>query len=388
MAKRKRLTPAQPDHFATRAPETKSTSPSGPGGPSGPGFNAPPIAQVAGDTATHAALTEVTGILEDARSQGRLIEALPLKAINVKYMLRDRILTNDEDMNSLMISLRARGQQTPIEVVALPDIVPLNAPPRPNYGLISGWRRLSALIKLYEETGEDRFATIKALIVTPDTAQDAYVAMVEENEIRVNLSLYERARIALHAAGEGIFPTPRHAVLALFEAAPRAKRSKISSFIGLVRGLDGVLLFPKAISEKFGLELVKGLENDPGLKKNLQDRLTYENPQTISDEMDILVEELRLSQRANMPPAAETESVAAPELDSDTDSNSGPETDSIAGIDRPPVSGLPYTRPDIVAPALWLRFDEGDNPRIELSGTGVDDALCRALKVWLAERFD
>jgi len=375
MAKRKRLTPAQPDHFATRAPETKSI---------GPGFNAPPIAQVAGDTATHAALTEVTGILEDARTQGRLIEALPLKVINARYMQRDRILSNDEDMNSLMISLRARGQQTPIEVIALPDIDMMNAPPRPNYGLISGWRRLSALLRLYDETGEDRFATIKALIVTPDTAQDAYVAMVEENEIRVNLSLYERARIALHAASEGVFPTPRHAVLALFEAAPRAKRSKISSFIGLVRELDVVLLFPKAIPEKFGLELVKGLENDPGLKKNLQDRLTYENPRTIGDEMDILVEELRLSQRANLAPAPD--SVSEPDLEPDTDSNSEPETGSIAGIGRPPVSGLPYTRPDIVGPALWLRYDKGTNPRIELSGMGVDAEFYYALKDWLAER--
>jgi len=374
MAKRKRLTPAQPDHFATRAPETKSM------GSGGPGFNAPPIAQVAGDTATHAALSEVTGILEDARSQGRLIEALPLEVINAQYMLRDRILKNDEDMTSLMISLRARGQQTPIEVVSLPDIVPLNAAPRPNYGLISGWRRLSALIRLYEETGEDRFATIKALIVTPDTAQDAYVAMVEENEIRVNLSLYERARIALHAADEGIFPTPRHAVLALFEAAPRAKRSKISSFIGLVRGLDGVLMFPKVIPEKFGLELVKGLENDPRLKKNLRDRLTFENPQTISDEMDILTQELRLSQQANLDPAPK--SVQKPA----TDSVSKPETESVAGVDRPPISGLPYTRPDIVAPALWLRFDKGANPRIELSGAAVDAELCRALTGWLAAR--
>jgi hypothetical protein len=377
MAKRKRLTPAQPDHFSTRAPETKSM---------GPGFNvpsgAPPIAQVAGDTAAHAALNEVTGILEDARSQGRLIEALPLKQINAKYMLRDRILRNDEDMETLMISLRARGQQTPIEVIALPDIVPFNAPPhapgRPNYGLISGWRRLSALIRLYEETGEDRFATIKALIVTPDTAQDAYVAMVEENEIRVNLSLYERARIAYQAAEEGIFPTSRHAVLALFEAAPRAKRSKISSFIGLVRGLDGVLMFPKMIPEKFGLELVKALADDPGLKKNLRDRLTYEDPRTVADEMRILSEEMQLSQRANMVPAAKVE----PEIESKTE----PDPASVTGIDRPPVSGLPYTRPDLVGPALWLRYDKGANPRIELSGAGVDAALCRALKDWLAEQ--
>ena len=78
MAKRKRLTPAQPDHFNTsaRAPETKSMTGS-------PGFSAP-IAQVAGEAATLAALDEVTGALRAARDQGRLIEALPLGSVNAR----------------------------------------------------------------------------------------------------------------------------------------------------------------------------------------------------------------------------------------------------------------------------------------------------------------
>ena len=52
------------------------------------------------------------------------------------------------------------------------------------YGLISGWRRLTALQALHAETGEARFATVQALVRRPETAADAYVTMVEENEIR------------------------------------------------------------------------------------------------------------------------------------------------------------------------------------------------------------
>ncbi|HID66949.1 MAG TPA: chromosome partitioning protein ParB [Roseibacterium sp.] len=374
MAKRKRLTPAQPDYFSTntRAPEVKSMP-----GPTMPDLNAAPIAQVAEEAATHAALNEVSGVLRDARTQGRLIEALPLGSINARYMLRDRILNkDDEDMRGLIVSLRARGQQTPIEVIALPD-----AKGPAKYGLISGWRRLTALNSLYEETDESRFATIKALVISPDTAQDAYVAMVEENEVRVNLSLYERARIALHAAGEGVFPTARHAILALFETTPRAKRSKISSFVALVNALDLVLMHPKAISEKLGLQLVKALAADPELKEKLRARLTYEDPRSVADEQRILSEEMMVSQQAMTVPEPESECADNPILESE----SGAESES--DFERPPASGLPYTRPDAVAPGLWLRFDNGTNPRIELSGSTVDHDLCQALKAWLAEKY-
>ena len=384
MAKRKRLTPAQPAYFrpGERAPETKSMPNSLPGSIPGPDLGAPPIAQVANEAATRAALDEVTGALRDARAQGRLIEALPLDAIDAHYMLRDRILKkDDEDMDALVLSLRARGQQTPIEVIALPRVErgPKIAPP---YGLISGWRRLSALIRLYDETGEDRFASIKALVVTPDSAQDAYVAMVEENEIRVNLSLYERARIALLAADEGVFPTPRHAILALFEATPRAKRSKISSFTALVEALDGVVAFPRAIPEKLGLELVKALAADPELKKNLRDRLKFDDPQTIASEMAVLSDQLRLSQKTDTPtdtpPVPDAPATRAPNPGTDTESSSG----SNSGSDKTVSPALS----DQALPRLQVRFEPGAHPRIELSGPDVDDALYRALKIWLAAR--
>ncbi|PCH75592.1 MAG: chromosome partitioning protein ParB [Rhodobacteraceae bacterium] len=358
MAKRKRLTPAQPDYFNTtgRAPENKPMS--------GPDFSAPPtpspapIAQVAGESATRAALDEVTGVLQDARQQGRLIESLALESVNAGYLVRDRMLQDDDDMDALMTSLRARGQQTPIEVTALSDVGS-----GPAYGLISGWRRLNALQRLYRETSEARFATIKALVVTPENARDAYLAMVEENEIRANLSLYERARISLRAAREGVFPTPRHAVLGLFGATPRAKRSKIGRFVVLVEALGGVLMHPTAITEKLGLDLARALDRDPELARKITDRLTVENPQTVAEEQRILSQEARPAPRRSATPGAPTPPPPAPAL-----------------------SAQSPRQPGEVVPGVRLLFEHGHRPpRIELSGAGVNKALVRALKDWLAE---
>ncbi len=114
MAKRKRLAPAQPRDLDAAPLETKSM----------PGLSAhpaPPIASVAGDAATTAALEELSETLRRARAEGRLITPLPLIEIDESYLVRDRIAVDDDDMNALRESLKARGQQTPIEVVDLGD---------------------------------------------------------------------------------------------------------------------------------------------------------------------------------------------------------------------------------------------------------------------------
>ena len=148
-------------------------------------------------------------------------------------------------------SLRAHGQRTPIEVVALTGALP--------YGLLSGWRRLAALKALLAETGDPRFATVQALVRRPETAADAYVAMVEENEIRLGLSQYERARVAARAAARGVFEDEEAALRALFATASRPKRSRIRAFVALYHGLDAALSFPAAIPERLGLALVERL---------------------------------------------------------------------------------------------------------------------------------
>lgn len=247
MAKRKRLTfdpvPAE-NGFEGAAPEVKAFL-----RPTGSFGSSPPIAQVAAEASAQAALAELSQAMSSARAEGRLVQRLALDQIAVDHLVRDRIGIDEDELSSLMASIREYGQRTPIEVAEV-------APGR--FGLISGWRRCQALTRLMAEDA-DRFGHVLALVRQPETAADAYVAMVEENEIRLGLSYYERARIAGRAVELGVFASEKQALQRLFSNASRARRSKIGSFLTIWRHLDGVLRFPAAITERLGLHLEKGL---------------------------------------------------------------------------------------------------------------------------------
>jgi ParB family chromosome partitioning protein len=187
----------------------------------------------------------VTRTLTEAREEGRLIQRLPLAEIETGHLVRDRMAFDESDMAALVTSLRARGQQVPIEVVAQEG----------GYGLISGLRRVMAL----REIGETE---VLALIRRPETSSDAYLAMVEENEIRAGMSFYERARLAAEAAKLGIYPDPAAAIAALFTSASPAKRSKIGSFVRVHEALGDALRYPAAIPERLGLALAAALDRD------------------------------------------------------------------------------------------------------------------------------
>ena len=334
MAKRKRLSPAVAGFQASLdAPTPDPTMAQAP----------PPIARIASDASASAALAEISTELAQARSGGRLIDLLPLDTIEAGHLVRDRLEQDEDEMAALMASLTARGQQTPIEVVTLPG-------PTPRYGLISGWRRLSALRRLHAQTGEDRFDRIKALIIAPGSAQEAYVAMVEENEIRVNLGHYERARIAKRAVEEGVYASQRAALQGLYAAAPRAKRSKIGSFVTLVAALDDVLRFPTAISEKLGLALVKRLNETPGFAEELRQRLTEAQSSEPAQELALLQ-------------AALDDQSPAP---------------------QPRPKTKPPTRYDIASGLVLRHWEDGD--KIEISGDQVDDHFLRALRTWMQSR--
>lgn len=270
MAKRKRLTPP------TMLPDMPDVSPVS--------TNRPPIAQVAGEAASHAALAEVSAELHSARSEGRMVQALPLAAIKLDHLVRDRIALDATEMDALRSSLLARGQQTPIEVVDLGQGA---------YGLISGFRRLTALQDLLAETGEDRFASVQALVKPIGSAADSYLAMVEENEIRADLSFYERARLAAEAAGLGIYPNAKKAVHALFASAPAPKRSKIVAFLGIHAALADDLRFPAAIPEKLGLKLAAALVAEKGFTARLRKALNRADPQDATAERQVLDAALR-----------------------------------------------------------------------------------------------
>lgn len=228
-------------------------------------FN-PPIAQVAGDAAAAAQPLPASdraaaakdsadaARLRDAEAEGRLAIDIPVAAIVADELTRDRAVLDTEAMEELKSSITTHGLRLPIEVFLLPGDAPDTT-----YGLISGFRRLRAVREL---SGQG--ATIRALVRQPKDASDAYVSMVEENEIRADLSQYERGRIAVLAAHNEAFPTVGAAVDALFAAGSKAKRSKVRSFALIHEELGDILLYPESLSERAGLRLAGALRAGQG----------------------------------------------------------------------------------------------------------------------------
>ncbi|MEM9196258.1 MAG: hypothetical protein AAGD12_00255 [Pseudomonadota bacterium] len=326
----------------------------------------PPIAQVTGESAAQAALEEVTRSLEAAREDGRLVLDIPLGEIAADHLTRDRVALEDEEMAALIESLRLHGQRMPVEVIRLPapaadgpDLGPdLGAASGPRWGLISGWRRLAALRRLLAETGESRFATIRALIRQDTGAAAAYVSMVEENEIRVGLSYYERARLAAITAAQGVFEDERAAIRALFAAASRAKRSKIASFLLIHHHLGDMLRFPTHIPERLGLRLAEALRTDYGpemLRRGLPLELR-----------DTPAQELAALDQAITAPVEDVSRAKRPR-------RAAPAQDSGAA-DVTGVTGM--AEMVAIAPDIRMRLTGGAGGlTLRLEGAGVDEAL-------------
>ncbi len=308
---------------------------------------AAPIAQVAGHAAAHAALAEMSNSMDRARAEGRLVLQLSLKQIDTDHLMRDRIDLDEEDLAPLIASLKAHGQRTPIEVVELPE---------GRFGLISGWRRVQALTRLHSQTGQIEFSQVQALLRRPETAQEAYIAMVEENEIRLGLSYYERARIAARSVDAGVFETEKQALQKLFETASRARRSKIGSFLSIYRALDGYLQFPASIPERLGLALATTLTARP-------------------DEINALVKAL-----AEYPAPSVTEEHRRIAAFISNKSQAALRQKGTVTTDLSP-------RREIV-PGVFLQMSTVSGlPVMSLSGPMVDEALCADLENWLTKRL-
>ncbi|WP_375262334.1 ParB/RepB/Spo0J family partition protein [Palleronia sp.] len=279
MARRKRLTlPTPLPDALDRVSEIRATgqgdfsaAPAAPGAgqvsaaPAAPGagqVSVAPVARVAQDQAQAAALRELSEEMTRAREGGRIVLELPIDAIEAEHLIRDRLSADETEMHSLKESLVASGQRNPIEVLDLGG---------GRYGLISGWRRLTALRALSCEGRVE--GKVLALLRRPEDQAAAYRAMVEENEIRADLSYYERARIVAKAVEAGIFEDDRAALQGLFGAASRPRRSKIGSFLPIVRALDGALRYPSALPERLGLKLSQCLREDDALAGQLREAL-------------------------------------------------------------------------------------------------------------------
>jgi ParB family chromosome partitioning protein len=188
-----------------------------------------------------------------------------------------------------------------------------------------------------------------ALIRRPESSVEAYLAMVEENEIRSGISFYERARLASEAARLGLYPHAQAAIAALFSSASPAKRSKIGSFVRVHEALGPALRYPTAIPERLGLALAGVLDRKPEIGMRLISALEAEIPTDAAAERAII-------------------------------------ENAISGALRG--SGLQGTKrhkdgPSEIASGIRMEAQKG---RVVLSGVGVTDSLKRDLKKWLSER--
>lgn len=258
MAKRRKLTAPSAEHLNQIEEEFRRETTPNPA--------MAPIAQVAAenamnmnvvDPAMRAKLAELDKY-RAVEAHGLVARLIPIEAIDPSILTRDRMDLNADDFAELKAAILANGLRMPIEVCELESVGG-----QPRYGLISGYRRFRAVSELRGQPGQAA-GVIEALVRPAVSASASMEAMVEENEIRADLTQFERGRIAVLAAQNGIYKDVEEATAKLFAFASKAKRSKIRSFAMVFERLGDVLSFALALKEKQGLALATGLRDGAG----------------------------------------------------------------------------------------------------------------------------
>lgn len=213
------------------------------------------------------------------RQAGNLIEDISIDSIDANYFVRDRLVHDHDAFEELKDSIRRQGQKTPIEVTVISS-KPLR------YGLVSGWRRLHAIRELGDHPG---FLTVKARVIRHDL-YSAMVAQSAENEMRENISPFERGIFIARAVEAGAFDNVSHAIESMFGAASAAKKSKIRSFVKLFGYIGDNVRHPDGITEAMGLKLLQHLEAGEGDLKLVKMLKQAPAERTKADELKILKE--------------------------------------------------------------------------------------------------
>jgi ParB family transcriptional regulator, chromosome partitioning protein len=168
---------------------------------------------------------------------------LPLSEIREDALLRDRCHLDPIALEDLAASNARDGLRQPIEVWALSQP---SATQR--YGLISGLRRLTAL-RLLNQRNPGSHGTIAAFLRTPASIADAMAQMIAENEIRENLTPWERGLTLAAAVAQDLFPTIDAAVAALHPTATKQKRTRLRSLALVAEELEGCITTPELLSQ-------------------------------------------------------------------------------------------------------------------------------------------
>lgn len=165
------------------------------------------------------------------------IRTLPLTGIDAAALPRDRAALDETALNDLVLSIAAHGLRQPIEVFATGD-------PALPYGLISGFRRLAAARSLGH-------ATIPAFLREPADGAAAMASMIEENEIRADISPWERGGIVLTAIDAGFFDTIDEAIPRLFPTYDHNRRARLRAVAEVVAHFgEHALTAPRGLSQR------------------------------------------------------------------------------------------------------------------------------------------
>lgn len=166
------------------------------------------------------------------------IQTIPTAGIDEHALPRDRTLIEAAQLDELKSSIVANGLRLPIEVFAADA----------GYGLLSGYRRLMAF-RLLEEIHGEAFATIPALIRPAEEVCTAFARVVEENDLRQDLSPWERGRTLVVARESVGFDTLDAALAALYPHADRRKQSRLRVLAEVVEALEDRITDPELWSE-------------------------------------------------------------------------------------------------------------------------------------------
>ncbi len=193
------------------------------------------------------------------KKQGLIVDLVRLGDVVAEKLVRDRKPGPDPELEDLKTSIRDIGLSNPIRVEPRED---------GRFELVQGMRRLTAYRELLAETGDARFETIPAGIVTAgDPVETSYRRMVDENMIRKDISFAEMGALARAYAvdPENNCAGIDKAVAVLFKSASYTKRSYIRAFASLVMQLEKVLEHPNEIPRNVGVALKRRMDNDISL---------------------------------------------------------------------------------------------------------------------------
>lgn len=218
------------------------------------------------------------------RNAGHVIQPLALGEVHSTLLTRERMSAEDEELDELVTSIRDVGLSNPIRVLERPD--------GRGFELVQGRRRLNAYRRLFEETGDEEWASVPAAVM-PDGPADVaglYRRMVDENVVRKDISFAEMAHAAQNFAADPATGTSDvdRAVAELFKSAPYSKRSRIRSFVSLLEKLGDVLLHPTEISRNLGVALETATKKRPALVAEIRAALNDQGNRDAREELDIL----------------------------------------------------------------------------------------------------